>query len=301
MQKENTEIFYHKTVMVDEVLQYLDPQPDKIYCDVTFGSGGHTKAILEKQQKCRVVAIDWDATSIETYAPALEEKYQNRLQILWGNFSNLYRLLQKAKIGKVDGILADFGTSQMHIKERAGFSFSRDTALDMRMSPAHQQITAEHIINKSSEEKLREIFWQLGQESQAKKIVAAIIEARQKKPIRTTRELAMLIEKIVPRGRSKIHPATKVFQALRMYVNQELNNITGFLSGAMQVLKPDGLLLCISFHSLEDRVVKQFFKDKEEEGKLEIITKRVVVPTAEEIAKNSSSRSAKLRVARFIG
>ena len=301
MQKENTEIFYHKTVMVDEVLQYLDPQPDKIYCDVTFGSGGHTKAILDKEPKCRVVAVDWDATSIDTYAPALEEKYQERLQILWGNFSNLYRLLQKAKIGKVHGILADFGTSQMHIKERAGFSFSRDTDLDMRMSPAHQQLTAEQVVNKSSEAKLCEIFWQLGQESHAKKIVAAIVEARQKRPIRTTRELAMLIEKIVPRGRSKIHPATKVFQALRMFVNQELNNITGFLSGAMQVLKPNGLLLCISFHSLEDRVVKQFFKEKEEEGKLQVVTKHVVIPTAEEIAKNPSSRSAKLRVARFIG
>ncbi|HEX4068575.1 MAG TPA: 16S rRNA (cytosine(1402)-N(4))-methyltransferase RsmH [Candidatus Babeliales bacterium] len=301
MHKENSDLFYHKTVMVDEVLQYLNPQPTKIYCDVTFGSGGHTKAILDKQPKCRVVALDWDATSIETYAPELEAQYQDRLQILWGNFAHLYRLFQKAKIGKVDGILADFGTSQMHIKERAGFSFSRDTELDMRMSPAHQQITAEQVINKSPEDKLCEIFWQLGQESHAKKIVAAIIEARQKKPIQTTRELAMLIEKVVPRGRSKIHPATKVFQALRMYVNHELNNITGFLSGAMQVLNPDGLLLCISFHSLEDRIVKQFFKDKEAEGKLEIITKHVVVPTAEEIAKNPSSRSAKLRVARFIG
>jgi 16S rRNA (cytosine1402-N4)-methyltransferase len=299
--QENNELFYHKTVMVDEVLEYLNPQPDKLYCDVTFGSGGHTKAILNKQPGCRVVAIDWDATSIDTYAPALEAQYQDRLQILWGNFAHLYRLLQKAKVGKVDGILADFGTSQMHIKERAGFSFSRDTELDMRMSPAHQQITAEQVINKSSEEKLCEIFWQLGQESQAKKIVAAIIEARQKKPIRTTRELAIIIEKVVPRGKSKIHPATKVFQALRMYVNHELNNITGFLSGAMQVLKPNGLLLCISFHSLEDRIVKQFFKDREDEGKLEIITKRVVVPTAEEIAKNPSSRSAKLRVARLVG
>jgi 16S rRNA (cytosine1402-N4)-methyltransferase len=302
--KENSTLFYHKTVMVEEVLQYLDPQKGKIYCDVTFGSGGHTKAILDKQPGCEVVAIDWDATSIETYAPALEEKYQERLLLLWGNFSNLYRLLQKAKVGKVDGILADFGTSQMHIKERAGFSFYRDTDLDMRMSPAHQQVTAEQVVNRSSEEKLCEIFWQLGQENNAKKIVAAIIEARQRKPITTTRELALIVEKVSPRGArgsSKIHPATKVFQALRMYVNHELNNITGFLSGAMQVLKPDGLLLCISFHSLEDRVVKQFFKEKADEGKLEIITKRVVIPTQEEISKNPSSRSAKLRVARFIG
>lgn len=298
---ENTELFYHKTVMVDEVLEYLNPQPNKLYCDVTFGSGGHTKAILDSQPECRVIAIDWDATSIETYAPVLEEQYGDRLHIIWGNFSNIYRLLQKAKIGKIDGILADFGTSQMHIKERAGFSFYRDSELDMRMSPAHQQITAEQVVNKSSEQKLCEMFWQLGQESHAKKIVAAIIEARQKKPIRTTRELALIIEKAVPRGKSKIHPATKVFQALRIYVNQELNNITGFLSGALQVLKPQGLLLCISFHSLEDRLVKQFFKEKESAGILEIITKRVVIPTAEEIAKNPSSRSAKLRVARLIG
>src|SRR5258708_21710467 len=113
--------------------------------------------------------------------------------MLWGNFSNLYRLLQKAKVGKVDGILVDFGTSQMHIKERAGFSFFRDSDLDMRMSPAHQQVTAEQVINRSSEEKLCEMFWQLGQESNAKRIVAAIIEARKKSPIRTTRELASII------------------------------------------------------------------------------------------------------------
>lgn len=303
--KENQQLFYHKTVMVDEVLQYLNPQPNGLYCDVTFGSGGHTKAILDSQPECRVVSVDWDATSIETYAPALEEKYGDRLTIVWGNFAQLYRLLHKAKIPKVDGILADFGTSQMHIKERAGFSFYKDSVLDMRMSPAHQQVTAEQVINKSSEEKLCEIFWQLGQEINAKKIVAAIIEARQRKPIQTTRELALIVEKAVSRSgggkrSSKIHPATKVFQALRIYVNHELNNISGFLSGALQVLKPNGLLLCISFHSLEDRIVKQFFKEKAEEGKLEIVTKHVVIPTAEEIAKNPSSRSAKLRVARLL-
>lgn len=305
--KDNQQLFYHKTVMIDEVLQYLNPQPNGLYCDVTFGSGGHTKAILDSQPECRVVAIDWDATSIETYAPALEEQYGDRLTIVWGNFAQLYRLLQKAHIPKVDGVLADFGTSQMHIKSRAGFSFYRDSPLDMRMSPAHQQVTAEQVVNKSPEDKLCEIFWQLGQETHAKKIVAAIIEARQKKLIQTTRELALIVEKAVGRGvmknkrSAKIHPATKVFQALRIYVNHELNNISGFLSGAMQVLKPDGLLLCISFHSLEDRLVKQFFKEKAEEGKLEIITKHVVVPTAEEIAKNPSARSAKLRVARLIG
>lgn len=295
-------LMYHKTVLIDEVLSYLSPQPHKVYCDVTFGSGGHTKAILDSQSGCKVVALDWDATSIETYAPALEVIYGDRLHLLWGNFSNLYRIFKKAKIDKVDGILADFGTSQMHLKERDGFSFSQDSPLDMRMSPAHQQITAEYVVNKSSEEKLCELFWQLGQEPQAKKIVSAIIEARKQKKITTTRQLALIIEKVISSKfrSSKIHPATKVFQALRMYVNQELNNINGFLSSAMHVLKPGGLLLCISFHSLEDRLVKQFFKEKQDEGVLEIITKKVVVATPEEVAKNSSSRSAKLRVARLI-
>jgi len=301
-QHDDLKLFYHKTVMVQEVLHYLNPKPGRTYCDVTFGSGGHTKAILDQESRCKVVALDWDATSIETYAPELEERYGDRLHIIWGNFANLYRLLQKANVGKVDGIIADFGTSQMHLKERAGFSFSRDSELDMRMSPAHQQVTAEQVINRSSEEKLREIFWQLGQETHAKKIAAALIEERQKRPIVTTRQLAEIIEKIIPRSLrlSKIHPATKVFQALRIYVNQELNNITGFLSGALQVLNPGGILLCISFHSLEDRIVKQFYKEKSEEGRLAIITKRVVVPTAEEIAQNPSARSAKLRVAQFL-
>src|SRR5579863_1033369 len=228
--KEQLEPMYHKTVLVDEVLEYLNPQPNKLYCDVTFGSGGHTRAILEKEPRCNVVALDWDATSIETYAPEFEGKYSDRFQILWGNFAQLYRILKKAKIEKVDGILADFGTSQMHIKERAGFSFFRDSELDMRMSPAHQQTTAEHVVNRSSEEKLCELFWQLGQEPHAKKIAKAIVEARKNKKISTTRELALIIEKVVPRQSraSKIHPATRVFQALRMYVNHELNNINGF-------------------------------------------------------------------------
>ncbi len=294
---------YHKTVLVNEVLSYLNPQPHKLYCDVTFGSGGHTRAILERQPECKVVALDWDAKSIEAYAPALEEQYHDRLLMLWGNFSQLYRILKKAKIEKIDGILADFGTSQMHIKERPGFSFYKDSPLDMRMSPAHQQTTAEYVVNKFSEEKLCELLWQLGQESHAKKIAHAIVEARKNKKITTTRELAIIVEKTVPKNKqgAKIHPATRVFQALRMHVNHELNNIYGFLSSAMQVLRPHGLLLCISFHSLEDRIVKRFFKDKAAEGQLEIITKKVITATPEERAHNPSSRSAKLRVARFLG
>src|SRR5438552_2568395 len=140
----------HKSVLVTEVLSYLNPQPGGTYLDVTFGSGGHTRAILEKDPTCNVVAFDWDSVSIETYGPALQEEFPGRLRLVWGNFALLYRLLKKEKIHLVDGILADFGTSQMQIFERPGFSIFRDTLLDMRMSPSHQKITAADVVNKAS-------------------------------------------------------------------------------------------------------------------------------------------------------
>ena len=170
----------------------------------------------------------------------------------------------------------------------------------MRMSPPHQSVTAEHVIAKSSEEKLREIFWQLGEESFAKEIARAIVTARNrsKRRIRTTGELAAIIEKAVPFRRRNIHPATKVFQALRIYINHELDNIGAFLPSAIDILNPNGRLVCISFHSLEDRLVKTFFKKQEQEKVLEILTPKVVEASEEEIRANSSSRSAKLRAAR---
>jgi len=194
----NTVAVWHKPVLVKEVLTYLDPQPGKTYLDVTFGSGGHSHAILEHEPNCNVIAMDWDAISLDTYAPLLQQKFGDRLQIIWGNFAHSYRLLKKFGITKVDGILADFGTSHMHIKERSGFSVYLDTPLDMRMSPAHQQLTAEHVINTSSQEKLQEIFWQLGEEKQARKIAQLIIQKRREKPIKTTRDLAIIVEKITP-------------------------------------------------------------------------------------------------------
>lgn len=289
-------IFLHKTVLIEEVLEYLNPQPGKIYLDVTFGSGGHTRAILEREPDCKVIAMDWDTVSLETYVPILQREFGDRLIPVWGNFALLYKLLKKINVNKVDGILADFGTSQMHIVQRAGFSFNRDTPLDMRMSPPHQQTTAAQVLNEFSEEALRELFWQLGEEKEARKIAAAIVQDRKEHPFETTRDLASLIERITP-GRGKIHPATRVFQALRIYVNKELDNIHSLLPVAVQSLNKGGRLVCISFHSLEDRVVKQFFKQMEDEGKMKVITKRVVVPTEDEIRENPSSRSSKLRAA----
>jgi 16S rRNA (cytosine1402-N4)-methyltransferase len=297
------ELAYHKPVLVDEVIEYLVPSPRKIYLDVTFGTGGHTSAILDSEPKCSVIAMDWDHVALETYGAPLQEKYGDRLHLVWGNFSLLYKILKKEKIDKVDGILADFGTSQIQIMERAGFSIYRDTPLDMRMSPPHQAVTAEHVINKSSEQKLREIFWQLGEEPYAKEIARAILleRTRSKKRIKTTGQLADIVEKAVPfHRRKKIHPATRVFQALRIYVNHELENITSFLPAALNALNESGRLVCISFHSLEDRLVKNFFKDQSAAGNLDILTPKVVGPTKEEIKLNPSSRSAKLRAAQRV-
>jgi 16S rRNA (cytosine1402-N4)-methyltransferase len=288
-------MYEHKSVLVSEVIEYLAPQDGGVYLDVTFGGGGHTRAILESNKSCSVIALDWDKKALELNGAPLEEAYPGRIQFIWGNFANLYQLLKKHKIEKIDGILADFGTSQYQLKHGAGFSFYNDTKLDMRMSPAHQKVTAEELINKSSEEKLRQIFWQLGEEKYAKQIVAAIVRRRNERPITTTKELADIVQKATPGPKGKIHPATRVFQALRMYVNHELDNIQAFLSEAIRVLSPGGRLVVISFHSLEDRLVKGFFLKAASEGGFKNLTPRAVSGAEEEISINPSARSAKLR------
>ncbi len=295
-----TQLPYHKSVLVSEVLHYLDPQPGGVYVDATFGGGGHTRAILEHEPRCRVIGLDWDRIAIETHEEAFKQKYGDRLKLIWGNFAQLELLLKKNGVRAVDGALADFGTSQDQIKQRAGFSFAIDSPLDMRMSPAHQKMTAEYIVNRFSEKQLRELFWELGQERHAAAIARAIIQERAYGRIKTTLQLARLIERIVPRrsGGKSIHPATQTFQALRMMVNNERENIHSFLSSATHVVKPGGTIVCISFHSLEDRAVKQFFA---QQPMLDVLTRRVVTASDAELAANPSARSACLRAARVQG
>lgn len=295
---ETKQVSMHKSVLVDEVIHNLAIKPGGVYVDVTFGGGGHTRAILEADKTCHVIAVDWDTQSLETYGKDLQEEFPGRLTLLWGNFALIYKMLKKERKGNVDGILADFGTSQMQILTRQGFSVYRDTLLDMRMSPAHQKTTAAMILNEASEEEMREIFWRYGEEKFTKQIVRAIVQERELHPFTTTGQLADLIDRVVPKQkdkRSRIHPATRVFQALRICVNKELENITSFLSAAMQLLKPGGRLVCISFHSLEDRLVKQFFMDRAQEGVATVVTKKVVTASEAELDKNPSARSAKLR------
>jgi len=288
----------HKPVLVNEVLYWLNPQPNKQYLDVTFGSGGHTRAILEKESQCSVIALDWDTRSLDQFGQPLCEEFHGRLTLLWGNFALLYKQLKKEGIKAVDGLLADFGPSQTQLMQRPGFSFNYDTPLDMRMSPSFGRITAAELLAKAPEEKLRQIFWQLGEEGYAKQIAHAIVSTRMQYPIKTTRQLAQLIERIVPREpRKKVHQATKVFQALRIYINRELENIESLLAISLQIVRPGGRLVFISFHSLEDRLVKRFFHMHAQQGRLKILTPKAIVATAQEVRENPSARSAKLRAA----
>lgn len=293
------ELFFHTSVLVKEVITFLAIKPGGIYIDVTFGSGGHTRTILETDPTCSVIGLDWDLRSLDQYGSLVQSDFGDRFKPIFGNFAHLERILKKASIKHVDGILADFGTSQMQITERPGFSIYRDTPLDMRMSLSHQKITAAEVVNHYPAKELSRIFYEYGEERFTRKIVQAIVHDRKFKPFKTTHELAALIERIIPRKRGKktIHPATRVFQALRIFVNDELANIRSFLKQAVRVLSPKGRIVCISFHSLEDRLVKHFLREQEREGLLEVLTKKPIVATEAEIEQNPSSRSAKLRAA----
>lgn len=203
---------YHKSVLVDEVLTFLDPRPGGVYVDVTFGGGGHTRAILQAQSTCRVIAFDWDKDAIDLHAAEFEELFPGRVQFVWSNFSQIAHQLKKLREKKIDGILADFGTSQYQIMHKKGLSFLSDTPLDMRLSPAHQHTTAAMLVNELSEKQLSEIFWEYGEERHARAIAREIVAARKKKPIKTTGVLAKIIQLCVPYKPRSIHPATRVFR-----------------------------------------------------------------------------------------
>lgn len=294
----------HKPVLLNEVLHYLNPQPGKVYVDVTLGGGGHTRAILTTQPDCKVIGMDWDQSVIKTTGAKLQEEFPGRFIPIWGNFSKINAALHKIKVSKVDGILADFGTSQMQIANTPGLSVFNDKYLDMRMSSGLFKVTAQDIIKNASERELAHIFFEYGEERYGNKIARAIVETRVKNPIRTTKDLAELIEATVPGGKNKhakIHPATRVFQALRIVVNKELESIQSFLANSVKVLAPESNLVCISFHSLEDRLVKNFMRDQVKNPliKSENLTPKVCTATEQELAENRSSRSAKLRAIKF--
>jgi 16S rRNA (cytosine1402-N4)-methyltransferase len=292
---------YHMSVMTQEVIDALHIKKNGIYVDATFGGGGHTKAILDAEQTCSVIAFDWDMIALETNGDPLVSIYGNRLSLIWANFAHITSKLKKIGITAVDGIIADFGTSQNQIFERAGFSFDKDSPLDMRMSPAHQKITAAYIIAKWSESALIALLRDYAQEPKARTIARALVAERSKQRITTTRQLAYIIERTIghthQRTKKYIHPATLTFQALRIAVNRELDNIQAFLPAAFDLLKPGGRLACITFHSLEDGLVKHYFKDKVKGDHPEgiLLDDKGITASEQEKARNKSSRSARLR------
>jgi len=287
----------HQSVLPVEVLAYLNPRSGGIYMDGTLGLGGHSLAILEKSSPDgRVIGFEWDENAIRLSRVRLEP-FGERLTIVRRNFAEIAEGLQEVGVEKLDGLLIDIGLSslQLDMGER-GFSFQRDEPLDMRMDN-RREVTASSILAKCSEEELADIFFYYGEERQARRIAGEIVEKRKNEAILTSKQLALLVAKAVPRRfhPQKIHVATKVFQALRIAVNTELENLASILDAAPAFLQPGASFCVISFHSLEDRMVKRKFRNNPE---LEVLTQRPVAAGPEEIAVNPRSRSARLRVAR---
>ncbi|MFN4232563.1 16S rRNA (cytosine(1402)-N(4))-methyltransferase RsmH [Thermus sp.] len=278
-------IIQHIPVLYEEVLQLLQIRPGQVYVDATLGGAGHAKGILE--QGGLVIGLDQDPEAAAR-ARALELP---GLRVFQRNFRHLKEVLREAGVSQVAGILADLGVSSFHLEEpKRGFSYQREGPLDMRMG--EEGPTAYEVVNTLPLEDLRRLLKELGEEKQAHRIAKAIVERRQKAPIRTTLELAEVVRQAVG-FRKAGHPARKTFQAIRMYVNDELGALEEFLRQAEEVLAPGGRLVVITFHSLEDRVVKRFLK----ESGLRVLTKKPITPSPGEVARNPRSRSAKLRAA----
>ncbi len=286
----------HIPVLQKEVLQYLDLKPNKNFIDCTIGEGGHTASILDKNKpNGKVLGIEID---LELYQK-LKLQDLSRLILVNDSYTNLKKIVanlrlvsrreKKNSFGPISGILFDLGMSSWHLEDSGrGFSFMRNEPLDMRYNPRVNSLTAEEIVNNYSQEEIEKILKEYGEERLSKRIAKRIVKER---PIKTTFQLVEIIKKVTPR-RTKIHPATRTFQALRIAVNDELNNLRKVLPQAIEILAPEGRIVVISFHSLEDRIVKRFFKG---EKNIKIITKKPITANEEEIKINPRSRSAKLR------
>jgi 16S rRNA (cytosine1402-N4)-methyltransferase len=274
-----------------ELIAGLNIQPGGHYLDLTLGGGGHTRLILEANPETKVTAIDRDQSALEAAKISLAPYLEQRLTLWWGNFADY-----NPQETRFDGIIADLGVSSPQFDQgERGFSFRHTAALDMRMDRC-QSLTAADIINYWKEKELADLFYEYGEERLSRPIARSIV---QKRPFTTTTELASAIASSVPASyrHGRIHPATRVFQALRIAVNQELESLKQLLQQAPQWLKSEGIIAIISFHSLEDRLIKYGFR---EHNLLKVITKKPIIPTRDEQVKNPRSRSAKLRLAQRI-
>ncbi|HEX4956129.1 MAG TPA: 16S rRNA (cytosine(1402)-N(4))-methyltransferase RsmH [Thermoanaerobaculia bacterium] len=305
----------HVPVLAREVVGLLEPGRGGTFVDVTLGLGGHAEQLLEARPDVRLVGVDRDPQALELAGQRLA-RFGERVRLAQGDFRHLAEILGDLGVGPLDGILADLGVSSLQLdRGERGFSIRRDGPLDMRMGPSGP--TAREIVNRYPEAALEKIFRDYGEERQARAIARAIEKARREGPIETTGELAAIVHRVQRRkapprhGEPRIDPATRVFQALRIEVNQELSALPEMLDQAVNLLAADGRLVVISYHSLEDRIVKNTFRDlargevdeitgrpRSETQLIEVLTKHPIRPAPEEVEANPRSRSARLRAAR---
>jgi 16S rRNA (cytosine1402-N4)-methyltransferase len=305
----------HVPVLLNEVVEALQPADGERYLDGTFGGGGYTQALLDKAE-CQVIALDRDPDAIAR-GQALAARYASRLLLVEGRFGDMVELLHAEGVQEVDGVALDLGVSSMQFDQpERGFSFRASGPLDMRMEKRGR--SAADIVNQADEAELADIFWRYGEERRRRRVARAIVEQRKLKRIETTGELAEIVRRAVgPSAKDESDPATRAFQALRIAVNDELGELERGLAAAEQVLAPGGRLAVVSFHSLEDRAVKEFVRARSgrtpapsrhappagerRAATLRDLTRRPLVPSEAEVAANPRARSARLRVAQKIG
>lgn len=294
----------HVPVLQKEVIKYLDAKPNRNFIDATVGEGGHSLEIIKKTApRGKILGIDWDPEVVNQLRKKVKDMgLKKRFIVVCRNFADLREIVKKHKF-QINGILFDLGFLGWHVEEsKRGFSFQRNQKLDMRYNPKENLLTAQEIVNKFSFQEITEIIKKYGEERFARMIAKKIKEERKKQPIESTAQLVKIIKKATPSWyhRRRIHFATKTFQALRIAVNDELENLKKALSQVPQILQPGGRLVVISFHSLEDRIVKEFLKTQAREGSFKILTKKPQIPKPCEIKINPRCRSAKLRAAKKI-
>ena len=286
----------HIAVLQKEVLQFLNPKPNENFIDCTIGGGGHALAILEKTQPDgKLLGIDADPNQIENCKLKIEN-FKKRIILVADNFANLKTIVKRERFGSIRGILFDLGLSSWHLEESGrGFTFKKREPLDMRYNVENSKLTAEKIINYYSFQEIEGILREGSQERFSKKIAREIVNKRSQGPITNTFQLVEIVRKAVPAWyrNQRIHFATRTFQALRIAVNNELNNLKKALPRALEILKPGGRLVVISFHSLEDQIVKNFLKENQD--LVQVLTRKPLGPTPAEIKINPRCRSAKLR------
>ena len=290
-------VVWHRPVLLEQVIGWLAVKPDGTYVDATAGTGGHSEAILSRLTTGRLIGIDRDPRALAVARERLQG-YGGRAVLVQAEFSRVDEVARELQLPPVDGLLADLGVSSLQLERpEFGFSFQEAGPLDMRMDPG-LKITAAELVNTTDERELADLLYELGEETNSRRIARAIVRAR---PIRDTLRLAQVVVGAQKaRGRQKLHPATKTFLALRIAVNQELEELEQFLRRAPTTISRFGRWVILSYHSLEDRLVKTHFRRHQAQGVLRVLTKKVVRPTPEEIRQNPRARSARLRAAEIL-